>query len=87
MAVLSRSIGLHGRLTGLSRGGINCRGCWDSIHLKKAEFSLPTSNTHIFASRRSSVVEQLIRNQQVGGSIPLAGSSLINHLRMFHLFR
>ena len=24
--------------------------------------------------RRSSVVEQLIRNQQVGGSIPLAGS-------------
>jgi hypothetical protein len=25
-------------------------------------------------SRRSSVVEQLIRNQQVGGSIPLAGS-------------
>ncbi len=26
-------------------------------------------------SRRSSVVEQLIRNQQVGGSIPLAGSS------------
>ena len=25
--------------------------------------------------RRSSAVEQLIRNQQVGGSIPLAGSS------------
>ena len=25
-------------------------------------------------SRRSSVVEQLIRNQQVGGSIPLVGS-------------
>ena len=28
--------------------------------------------------RRSSVVEQLIRNQQVGGSIPLAGFSLSN---------
>ncbi len=26
--------------------------------------------------RRSSVVEQLIRNQQVGGSIPLAGSRI-----------
>ncbi len=26
------------------------------------------------SGRRSSVVEQLIRNQQVGGSIPLAGS-------------
>ena len=30
--------------------------------------------------RRSSVVEQLIRNQQVGGSIPLAGSKEIKEL-------
>ena len=30
--------------------------------------------TRSLQGRRSSVVEQLIRNQQVGGSIPLAGS-------------
>lgn len=36
--------------------------------------SLPDCAILPFESRRSSVVEQLIRNQQVGGSIPLAGS-------------
>ena len=35
--------------------------------------------TRSLQGRRSSVVEQLIRNQQVGGSIPLAGS--IQHHR------
>jgi hypothetical protein len=35
---------------------------------------LPNQVILPFESRRSSVVEQLIRNQQVGGSIPLAGS-------------
>src|SRR5581483_428209 len=37
--------------------------------------SIPLKET---GCRRSSVVEQLIRNQQVGGSIPLAGSNKIN---------
>ncbi len=32
------------------------------------------ASRHIRESRRSSVAEQLIRNQQVGGSTPLAGS-------------
>ena len=39
------------------------------------------TSTHL--SRRSSVAEQLIRNQQVAGSNPIAGSSKINALPSF----
>ena len=48
-----------------------------------AKNNLPFCPYDHVQSRRSSVVEQLIRNQQVGGSIPLAGSSsfTIHHER------
>ena len=38
------------------------------------KFNLITSHFSKYPCRRSSVVEQLIRNQQVDGSIPSAGS-------------